>query len=318
MLQRRLYRFVHLPTLALIVGCVSTPYSAQTPYQMTDAQIFSELDSVYAQLGVAATGLSSLRSLMPPPAPVITANSLTVFYASVQPIGDSFYVSGTATTTTRYDVYDQNATARAINQLAQTIQQSRIMSLQRRGFAVEAELRRRVREREDKLRAQQARIHEFFQAKPYLLGEKTLLATILPWVRRASDEETLEQLGSEADAVLAGRSGGALSGRWYGVVKYHTQFHPEYAVRADFSIVGETVDIQLRTIGGRTVHFSGHLDSDGAFSGQVWAPYEETKYPDPLTLLLEMTVRGELTPTGTALRAQGGLINTSAELSLGR
>jgi hypothetical protein len=101
-------------------------------------------------------------------------------------------------------------------------------------------------------------------------------------------------------------------------VKLDTQWHPEYAVQADIDLSSEALDIQVRSLGGRTVHFTGRLEAGGVFAGKVWAPTEETKYPDPLTALLDMSANGRLTLAGCTLRARGGLAGTTAELSLSR
>ena len=200
-------------------GCVSTPYKGLAANSLSDDQLVIELQDVYRQLGISTAGLQSLRASLPPPDPQITARSFTTMNLSTQFYGNTAYTTGTATTTTQYDVTDQNDMARSMNQIAQGIQQGRINALQSRQYEVVAEANRRLSIRREQEAALGNAVRRFYSEHPALRDEAQLLATILPWEQGGSYNETLGRVGFEAESILASRDTKTPFGRWYGVLQ---------------------------------------------------------------------------------------------------
>lgn len=205
--------------LVALTGCVSTPYKGVAASALSDDQLITELNDVLRQLGISTAGLQALRAALPPPDMRITARSFTVVSLTTQVHGDTAYTSGTATTTTRYDVTDENQLARDINQVFQGIQQGRIDTLSKRQNELVFEAQRRIAGHRQRQREIRAAIEGFFVAYPALRAEIPLLEAILPWEQRPSDTETLAHIGFEADTVVADRSSGTSAGRWYGTLE---------------------------------------------------------------------------------------------------
>ncbi len=224
-MPKRQTRFVSLAIVlaALSAGCVSTPFKGIPASTLTDDQLISELGSVYAQLGASAVGLGQLRSMLPPPDLRITAQSFTSIYLTTNFVADTAYTSGSAYTTTRYDVYDANEISRSLNQIAQGIQLGRMRELNARRAALETEYESRIAYRRLRAREMHDAIAGFFTDHPRLREETRLLETILPWEEADYFRETLARLAFEAERVVADREAGVSTGRWYGTLELRVE-----------------------------------------------------------------------------------------------
>lgn len=213
--------------IALLAACATTKHANTPVTELTDVQLVEELASVGHQLGVKVDAASYLLAIRPEPAYVLASStsfthgtySGTSVYTMPSGYSRNIYGSHTGTfsgtTTTNYQYYDANATARAANNLAIAINQAQIQANIERGKEVIVELQRRQRERQAET---QAVIEKFFNDYPEMRDEQPLLAAILPWVSAENPEKApYDKLEEARNIALSNPREEGLTGRWFGV-----------------------------------------------------------------------------------------------------
>jgi hypothetical protein len=224
-------------------------------------------------MGLMTSSISQLRAMLPSESPVLTAQSFTAFNARVQTYGDTAFVSGSATTTTHYQISDPYAVERQLNQLAQTIQRIRLDALNNRRLQLESEVQSRISRRQQAEYELQFQVTSFFRTHPDLVNQVPLLQTILPWEQKGSTSATLEALAFEAESLLASKSSGRAAGRWYGTLQWKRGQGQSFTEPVRVAVEGES-DVVLQAEDQQRNKFfraEGLITAGGSFAGTVEA-----------------------------------------------
>ena len=262
--------------ILLCLSCASTPYRGIPASKLTDNQLVEELRYVYKELGVSTSNLNSAILNRPAPQYKITATSFTDMSWNTNYYGNTSYSKGTATTTTNYQVrQNYNDPATVGYNAGLMVARLTVDSLNKRRKELEPELDRRIAQQEAQEREDQNVMKNFYAAHPSFYNEIPLLQAILPWEETENYKETLNRIAFEAETVLASRSTGGVSGKWYGNLLVREQGAGTYTDPTTLLVRGNIDDTETSTKmdlvfqSGAPVNVIGVIN-ENIFQGKVY------------------------------------------------